>query len=859
MKKAFDQTVRDLKRGVNKKVLKVPSIEQKVLDATSNERWGPHGTLLADIALASRNYHEFQMIMSILWKRMNDTGKNWRHVYKALTVLEHMVAHGSERVIEEIREHAYQIQTLANFQYTDSSGIDQGNNVRKKSQNLVVLVNDKERIHEVRRKAAANREKFQNSSAGNMYQSRSRSIDGERHDDQAKDRDRGYEDDGQYSSRDSGSRDEEQSQGRSKPGHKINRSYSEQNLGAPPSYGEAVEGVKAVKYAHSPNHSDRDGEISAAASRPCSPSASSSPAQVTGTAATTPTPRSSAAPALNINDDGFDPRGSFPASTTSKGVAETMTGNGEMDLFASLPDNSLALVPTTSLSSTNEVDTSTNFSSRAHNRGFDDPFGDGPFKAIPSTDGTQSQQQSFHSLPSFPNSSNSGPELPQQVSQSSAVVTFHGTTSTSSGDTNIDLLLADILPLSGHQHPVSLQPEYPATNKQDIAQSLPQSGQNISSTFSSPSDLQAHPNGFPSQSGQMTSLPDRPSPHTSFSPSTHQTSSPVQSGHPSSLNGFPAQSGQLVMHPNFASQFGQPAPQAGFSAHNGQFSSLTAYPNQSAPQALSGFSAQTGQPASVGLLSPEPSGHFVQPYGGPSGNYNMQSGGQNMVPEVSSAATSQPNATNFLVSPQPFQAPHVGSSSLMASQPGFPSTTMISSAPPAKDKFETKSTVWTDTLSRGLVNLNISGPKTNPLSDIGVDFDALNRKEKRMEKPPATPVISTVHMGKAMGSGSRIGQADAGNQRPMSNPMMGAGSGAGAGMGMGMAGPRPGASMAGYGGMNQQPMGGRMEMNMAPNMGMGTQMQRPMGFPPGSTMAGGYNSMMGTGNYGHNPYGGGYR
>jgi hypothetical protein len=27
----------------------------QVLDATSNEPWGPHGTLLADIAQASRN------------------------------------------------------------------------------------------------------------------------------------------------------------------------------------------------------------------------------------------------------------------------------------------------------------------------------------------------------------------------------------------------------------------------------------------------------------------------------------------------------------------------------------------------------------------------------------------------------------------------------------------------------------------------------------------------------------------------------------------------------------------------------------------------------------------------------------
>ena len=149
--------------------------------------------------------------MSIIWKRINDTGKNWRHVYKVvynllilqlsanllncyfinmqgLTVLEYLVAHGSEKVIDEIREHSYQIavrtilfllhflslldwcpecmtllqfsfQTLSEFQYLSSSGRDEGSNVRKKSQNLVALVNDKERIQEVRQKAHANRDK----------------------------------------------------------------------------------------------------------------------------------------------------------------------------------------------------------------------------------------------------------------------------------------------------------------------------------------------------------------------------------------------------------------------------------------------------------------------------------------------------------------------------------------------------------------------------------------------------------------------------------------------------------------------------------------------------------------------------
>ncbi|BAB89468.1 OSJNBb0021A09.20 [Oryza sativa (japonica cultivar-group)] len=55
-RKVLDQTVREIRREVNLKVLKVPEIEQKVLDATSDEPWGPHGSDLADIARATKSY-----------------------------------------------------------------------------------------------------------------------------------------------------------------------------------------------------------------------------------------------------------------------------------------------------------------------------------------------------------------------------------------------------------------------------------------------------------------------------------------------------------------------------------------------------------------------------------------------------------------------------------------------------------------------------------------------------------------------------------------------------------------------------------------------------------------------------------
>ncbi|KAK4422245.1 Clathrin interactor EPSIN 1 [Sesamum alatum] len=170
--KVFDQTVREIKREVNLKVLKVPEIEQKVLDATDDAPWGPHGTVLQEIALASKKFSDCQMVMNVLWTRLTETGKNWRYVYKALSVIEYLVAHGSERAVDDIIEHTFQISSLASFEYVEPSGKDVGINVRKKAETIVKLLNDKDKIQEVRNKAAANREKyFGLSSSGITYKS----------------------------------------------------------------------------------------------------------------------------------------------------------------------------------------------------------------------------------------------------------------------------------------------------------------------------------------------------------------------------------------------------------------------------------------------------------------------------------------------------------------------------------------------------------------------------------------------------------------------------------------------------------------------------------------------------------------
>lgn len=51
----------------------------KIFDFQNKKNWST-----SSISLTFNNVcsHEYQIIMSIIWKRINDTGKNWRHVYK---------------------------------------------------------------------------------------------------------------------------------------------------------------------------------------------------------------------------------------------------------------------------------------------------------------------------------------------------------------------------------------------------------------------------------------------------------------------------------------------------------------------------------------------------------------------------------------------------------------------------------------------------------------------------------------------------------------------------------------------------------------------------------------------------------
>lgn len=87
-------------------------IQKAVRKATSNDPWGPSSTLMAEIADLTYNVVAFTEIMQMLWKRLNDHGKNWRHVYKALVLLEYLIKTGTEKVAQQCKENIFAIQTL---------------------------------------------------------------------------------------------------------------------------------------------------------------------------------------------------------------------------------------------------------------------------------------------------------------------------------------------------------------------------------------------------------------------------------------------------------------------------------------------------------------------------------------------------------------------------------------------------------------------------------------------------------------------------------------------------------------------------------------------------------------------------
>ena len=97
----------------------------------------------------------------MVYRRFTEkSAEEWRQIYKALQLLEFLIKHGSERVIDDARSHLTLLKMLRQFHFIDQNGKDQGINVRNRAKELAELLGDVDRIRSERKKARANKAKY---------------------------------------------------------------------------------------------------------------------------------------------------------------------------------------------------------------------------------------------------------------------------------------------------------------------------------------------------------------------------------------------------------------------------------------------------------------------------------------------------------------------------------------------------------------------------------------------------------------------------------------------------------------------------------------------------------------------------
>ncbi|KAL6801032.1 hypothetical protein GGI42DRAFT_325509 [Trichoderma sp. SZMC 28013] len=157
-------TLYDLKAGFRKAqnaVMNYTEMEAKVREATNNEPWGASSTLMQEIANGTFNYQQLNEIMPMIYRRFTEkAAEEWRQIYKSLQLLEFLIKHGSERVIDDARGHITLLKMLRQFHFIDQNGKDQGINVRNRAKELAELLGDVDRIRSERKKARVTKNKY---------------------------------------------------------------------------------------------------------------------------------------------------------------------------------------------------------------------------------------------------------------------------------------------------------------------------------------------------------------------------------------------------------------------------------------------------------------------------------------------------------------------------------------------------------------------------------------------------------------------------------------------------------------------------------------------------------------------------
>ena len=79
-----------------------------MFEVLSHKNWGASSTLMNNIARDTYDYDKYPTVSKLMWEGMDGRPAAWRVVFKALTLLEHLIKNGSE-----VRIRAPRVELLA--------------------------------------------------------------------------------------------------------------------------------------------------------------------------------------------------------------------------------------------------------------------------------------------------------------------------------------------------------------------------------------------------------------------------------------------------------------------------------------------------------------------------------------------------------------------------------------------------------------------------------------------------------------------------------------------------------------------------------------------------------------------------
>jgi len=152
--------VRNLAEDAFNQVKPKNDVEVRVYEVLSHKNWGASSTLMNEIAQDTFDYERFLIVTKLMWEAIETPRPAaWRVIFKGLTLLEHLVKNGSERCVDDARNHSHLLRSMDRFNYYEGT-VDRGQGVREKAKQVTDILGDDERIREERTKARQLREKF---------------------------------------------------------------------------------------------------------------------------------------------------------------------------------------------------------------------------------------------------------------------------------------------------------------------------------------------------------------------------------------------------------------------------------------------------------------------------------------------------------------------------------------------------------------------------------------------------------------------------------------------------------------------------------------------------------------------------